>query len=96
MQSQDDMKAIIGIYDASLGARGNETSGKAVLARQRRAMSARSTLSTTCRALRHTGRILVDPDPKRFTTSRALFRVLGGGTVNHPLLFQVNLQAWFR
>ena len=31
----DDMKATTGIYDASLGQRSNETSGKAIIARQR-------------------------------------------------------------
>lgn len=31
----DDMKSIAGIYDSSLGAQGNETSGRAILARQR-------------------------------------------------------------
>lgn len=33
--SSDDIKAATGIHDASLGARSNETSGKAILARQR-------------------------------------------------------------
>lgn len=33
--SADDVKAATGIYDASLGARSNETSGRAILARQR-------------------------------------------------------------
>lgn len=33
--SSDDIKASTGIYDASLGARSNETSGKAIIARQR-------------------------------------------------------------
>lgn len=33
--SGDDIKSATGIYDASLGARSNETSGKAILARQR-------------------------------------------------------------
>lgn len=33
--SSEDLKAATGIYDASLGARSNETSGKAILARQR-------------------------------------------------------------
>lgn len=32
--ASDDIKATTGLYDASLGARGNETSGKAILARQ--------------------------------------------------------------
>jgi hypothetical protein len=34
MQEVDDMKATTGIYDASLGNSGNETSGKAILARK--------------------------------------------------------------
>lgn len=33
--SSDDIKAATGIYDASLGSRSNETSGRAILARQR-------------------------------------------------------------
>lgn len=33
--SSDDIKASTGIYDAGLGARSNETSGKAIMARQR-------------------------------------------------------------
>lgn len=33
--SSDDIKAATGIYDASLGQRSNETSGKAIMARQR-------------------------------------------------------------
>lgn len=33
--SSDDIKATTGIYDASLGARSNETSGRAIIARQR-------------------------------------------------------------
>src|SRR5260221_3252274 len=35
LNANDDMKAIMGLYDASLGARSNETSGRAILARQR-------------------------------------------------------------
>jgi hypothetical protein len=34
LQSSDDMKATIGIYDSSLGQQGNEVSGKAILARK--------------------------------------------------------------
>jgi hypothetical protein len=32
LNANDDMKSILGIYDASLGARSNETSGKAIAA----------------------------------------------------------------
>lgn len=34
MQASDDMKAVLGVYDASLGARGNEVSGRAINARK--------------------------------------------------------------
>lgn len=34
LQSSDDMKAVLGVYDASLGARGNEVSGRAINARK--------------------------------------------------------------
>lgn len=77
MQSQDDMKAIMGIYDASLGARGNETSGKAILARQREGdVSTFHFIDNLSRALRHTGRILVDLIPKVYNEPR-IVRVLG-------------------
>jgi hypothetical protein len=37
LNASDDMKAVMGIFDASLGARSNETSGRAIMARQREA-----------------------------------------------------------
>lgn len=77
LQSQDDMKAIMGIYDASLGARGNETSGKAILARQREGdVSTFHFIDNLSRALRHAGRILVDLIPKVYNEPR-IVRVLG-------------------
>jgi len=60
-QSIDDMKAIIGIYDASLGARSNESSGRAIQAR-----AAQGDLATfhfrkaLDRAVRVEGLILLD------------------------------------
>jgi hypothetical protein len=47
LNASDDMKAIMGLYDASLGARSNETSGKAINARSTKATSRRSTSRTT-------------------------------------------------
>jgi len=41
------MKAIMGLYDASLGSRSNETSGRAILARQREGDVSTSISSTT-------------------------------------------------
>lgn len=73
----DDMKAVTGIYDASLGARGNETSGRAILARQREGDTGTFVyVDNLARAIRHAGRILVDLIPRIYDTERTL-RILG-------------------
>jgi hypothetical protein len=77
LNAADDMKSIIGIYDASLGARSNETSGRAILARQREGdVSTFHFIDNLSRAIRHGGRILLDLIPKVYTTER-IVRVLG-------------------
>ena len=73
----DDMKAIIGLYDSSLGQRSNETSGKAILARQREGDIATFHFTDNLsRALKHAGRILIDLIPLVYSAPR-LIRVLG-------------------
>jgi hypothetical protein len=75
--ASDDMKATIGIYDASLGARSNETSGVAIRQRQREGdVSTFHFIDNLSRAIRHVGRILVDLIPKVYNTERVI-RVLG-------------------
>lgn len=77
LNASDDMKAIIGIYDASLGARSNETSGRAIMARQREGdVSTFHFIDNLSRAIRHGGRILLDLIPKVYSTER-MIRVLG-------------------
>jgi hypothetical protein len=77
LNANDDMKAIIGIYDASLGARSNETSGRAIMARQREGdVSTFHFIDNLSRAIRHSGRILLDLIPKVYSTER-MIRVLG-------------------
>lgn len=77
LNASDDMKAIIGIYDASLGARSNETSGKAIMARQREGdVSTFHFIDNMSRAIRHTGRILIDLIPKVYTGPR-IVRIIG-------------------
>ncbi len=77
MNASDDMKSIIGIYDASLGARSNETSGKAILARQREGdVSTFHFIDNLAKSIAHTGRILVDLIPKIYDTERVI-RILG-------------------
>lgn len=77
MESADDLKAVTGIYDASLGAQGNETSGKAILARQQQAQGANfHYIDNLTRGLRHCGRILLDLIPKIYDTPRVI-RIIG-------------------
>lgn len=77
MNASDDMKSIMGIYDAALGARSNETSGRAILARQRESdVSTFNFVDNLSRAIRHAGRILVDLIPKVYSGERVI-RVIG-------------------
>ena len=77
LNANDDMKAIIGIYDASLGARSNETSGRAIMARQREGdVSTFHFIDNLSRAIRQAGRVLVDLIPKVYNKPRVL-RILG-------------------
>jgi len=77
MNASDDIKAIIGIFDAGMGAQGNETSGKAILARQRESdTSTFHFIDNLSRAIRHTGRILVDLIPSVYNGQR-IVRILG-------------------
>jgi hypothetical protein len=73
----DDIKAVTGIYDASLGARSNETSGRAIMARQREAdVGTFDYVDNLSRAMKYQGEILVDLIPKVYDTERAI-RILG-------------------
>lgn len=77
MNASDDMKSIMGLYDASLGARSNETSGRAIMARQREGdVSTFHYIDNLSRAIRHAGRILIDLIPRVYGTARVV-RVLG-------------------
>src|SRR5262245_56776487 len=77
LNASDDMKAIMGLYDASLGARSNETSGRAILARQREGdVSTFHFLDNMTRAIRHAGRVIIDLIPHVYDKPR-IVRVLG-------------------
>ena len=91
LNASDDMKAIMGMYDASLGARSNETSGKAIMARQREGdVSTFHYIDNLSRAIRHAGRILIDLIPKVYAAPR-MVRILGAGgeanmaAINQPI-----------
>lgn len=76
-QSADDMKATAGIYDAQLGARANETSGRAIVARTQQGETSNYHYADNLkRSIEHTCRILVDLIPKIYDTPRVV-RIIG-------------------
>lgn len=77
LQASEDMKAVSGIYDASLGARSNETSGVAINARQREGDTGTYLyLDNFALALKHTGRIIIGMIPEVYDTER-MIRIVG-------------------
>jgi hypothetical protein len=77
MHASDNIKATTGIFDASLGAQGNETSGRAITARQREGDTANFHFADNlARTIRHAGRCIVNMLPKVYDTPR-IVRVLG-------------------
>jgi portal protein len=77
MMASDDLKSTTGIFDAALGARSNETTGRAILARQQESDTSNfHFVDNLSRAIKHLGRILVDLIPKVYDTPRVM-RILG-------------------
>lgn len=77
MLAAEEMKATTGLYDASLGAKSNETSGRAIMARQREGdVGTFVYVENFSRAIRYTGRILIDLIPHIYDTDR-IIRVIG-------------------
>lgn len=77
MGAADDIKSETGQYDASLGQKSNETSGRAIMARQREGDTATyHYVDNLARAVRHVGRIVLDMIPKVLDTKRVA-RIIG-------------------
>lgn len=73
----DLLKGVTGIHDASLGAKSNETSGRAIMARQREGDTANFVYQDNlARSMRYTGEIILDLLPKVYDTERSV-RILG-------------------
>jgi hypothetical protein len=90
-RANEDLRRVIGIYDASLGAQSNETSGKAILARQREGDTGTFLyIDNFTRAVRHTGKILIDLIPHVYDTQRTI-RIMGeDGKID---LMQINQEV---
>lgn len=77
MHAADNIKATTGIFDASLGSKSNETSGKAIMARQREGDVANfHYVDNLARSIRHAGRCIMDMIPKIYDTERVV-RIMG-------------------
>lgn len=88
MVAMDGIKATLGIFDASLGNAGNETSGRAILARQAEGDNATfHFVDNLATSIRQVGRILVDLIPKLYST-RTVARILGDD--NEPEMVPIN------
>lgn len=94
LNCSDDMKSIMGLFDASLGAKSNETSGRAILARQREGdVSSFHFIDNLSRSIRHAGRVIIDLIPHVYSSAR-IVRTMGidgepqNVPVNQPVLVQ--------
>lgn len=91
-RATEDIRSTTGIHNAALGARSNETSGKAIQQRQQE-----SDLSTSVyadhmgKAVEQCGRVLVDMIPRIYDTPRTL-RIVGKDDVEK--MVQVNQQVF--
>jgi hypothetical protein len=90
LHASENIKKTTGIYDASLGAKSNETSGRAIVARQREGDVANFHFTDNLnRTRRHAGRCIINMLPKVYDTERAV-RILGDddsatyATINKP------------
>lgn len=87
----EDMKATTGIYDAGLGARSNETSGRAILAREQQGDTANYHFADNFRrSLEHAGRIILDLIPKIYDNERAI-RIAGDNAGEEEELVPINV-----
>lgn len=71
--ARQDMMHTTGIYQASRGEASNETSGRAIMARQREGdTNTFAFIDNLSRSIQHVGRILVDLIPKIYDTERVM------------------------
>ena len=93
-QANNDLNATTGIDDPSLGRRGPEQSGKAILARQSAAdLNTLNYADNLSRSIRFTGRILVDLIPKIYDTLRIQRIVNPDNSIDHVIIYNGQDQA---
>ena len=89
-QMIEEIKATMQVFDASLGARGNETSGKAIESRKSQSGTANFTYASNfLRGLRVIGRILLDWIPVIYDT-REIQRIIGDDDESQVVKLKMN------
>ena len=87
-QMDNDLKAITGLYDASLGKQGPDQSGRAILARQKQGdLGSSDFADNLTRAKRYGARILVDLIPYKYDAARVQRIIKPDGEVQHVGVF---------
>jgi hypothetical protein len=72
-QAKDNLKSIFGIFDASLGAQGNETSGVAIMSRQQQSHTSNyHYYDNLTKAIQQIGNILVETIPVFYADERSV------------------------
>jgi hypothetical protein len=90
----EDMKGTTGIYDAGLGARSNETSGRAILARQKEGDTATyHFFDNLAHAIRRAGEIIVALIPKIYDTERVVRLMNEDGSEDWARVNQISYEA---
>jgi hypothetical protein len=88
--SSDDMKSTTGIYDASLGARTNETSGVAIRARQAEGDTGTFVFSDNlARSMKQSARVILDLIPSVYDTERMIVVMHEDDSIEETVLNQV-------
>lgn len=91
---EHDIQASMGMYAADLGEQGNEKSGRAILARQKAGDTATfHYVDNLSRAIRFTGRILIDIIQRTFDTARLTRILKEDGTTDQARLDPEQEQA---
>lgn len=91
LNASDDMKAVMGLHDASMGAQSNEISGVAISKRVREGdTSTFHFVDNMSRAIRHAGNIIIDLIPHVYSQERVV-RIIGSD--EQPQTVRVNAEV---
>lgn len=92
MNAVEKIKSTLGMYDASLGNAGNETSGKAIIARQRQGdRGSYAFIDNLSKSIRRVGQLLVEMIPQIYDTERVIRLKFEDGTEDFVQINQMVL-----